>query len=195
MKLRTIFLVLPLLLSACFEDDIPPPVARELTVDAIGYYCNMTITDHPGPKGQIHRAGGKQPLWFSSVRDAIAFTMLPDEAKDVVAIYVHDMGGKRDWAKPGDDGWVEARKAWFVLGSSRRGGMGMAEAVPFADKGEAAAFTAAYGGHVVDWHGIPHDYIFNAMEGQQDGQHDNHHDAGPKAEHKISHDAHKAHEG
>jgi copper chaperone NosL len=184
MRLRgfSIFLLLPLVyLTACDGDAVPPPVPRSLTVDAVGYYCNMTVTDHPGPKGQIHRAGGQQPLWFSSVRDAITFTMLPDEAKDVVAIYVHDMGGGRDWSAPSDDGWVEARDAWFVIGSSRRGGMGMAAVVPFADSGEAATFVAKYGGRVVAWQDIPPDYIFNPTEAQDDkhgGQNGSHLESG-----------------
>ncbi len=194
MMLRLTAILGILLLTGCFEDDLPPPVARALTVDAIGYYCNMTITDHPGPKGQIHRAGGQKPLWFSSVRDAVAFTMLADEAKDVVAVYVHDMGGKRNWSTPGDGGWIEARSAWFVLDSRRRGGMGMAEAVPFADKAEATGFMARHGGNMVDWRGIPQDYILTAGEDQHHGP------AGPQdGDHKTSgdmkHGAHKMHEG
>ena len=185
-----IFLLLSIFyLSACDEDVVPPPAPRSLTVDAVGYYCNMTVTDHPGPKGQIHRTGRQQPLWFSSVRDAIAFTMLPDEAKDVVAIYVHDMGGGRDWSAPSDDGWVEARDAWFVIGSSRRGGMGMAAVAPFADREEAATFVAEYGGRVVDWQGIPPDYILNPAEGQDDKHHQQ--DGGHQENSHQGHDPNK----
>ena len=52
-------------------------VAAELDADAIGYYCNMTVANHPGPKGQAFVAGKDAPLWFSSVRDTLAFTRLP----------------------------------------------------------------------------------------------------------------------
>ena len=170
LRIFTLFLPL-LLLSACIDDEVPLPVPRALTVDAVGFYCNMTVKDHPGPKGQIHQADSEKPLWFSSVRDAVAFTMLPDETKDIAAIYVHDMGGGRDWKHPSDDSWIEARDAWFVIHSRRRGGMGLTEAVPFAHEGEALAFTDEYGGRVVPWHEIPHDYILNAGVPNHDSDH------------------------
>jgi len=158
-------LLLPfLLLTGCDEDVAPKAIAQPLTIDAIGYYCNMTVIEHPGPKGQIHRADGQAPLWFSSVRDAVAYTMLPDEPKDIVAIFVHDMGGGRDWSNPSDDGWIDAHGAWYVIGSRRRGGMGIAEAVPFAAKGDAMAFALTHGGRIVDWPSIPQDYILNTTD-------------------------------
>ncbi len=41
-------------LSACGDEEraeLPPPAP--LTQEAIGYYCNMTVREHHGPKGQI----------------------------------------------------------------------------------------------------------------------------------------------
>ena len=68
--------VLGLLLGACEDDDrvaeAPPP--RDLTREAIGHYCNMIVVDHLGPKGQIFVRGVAEPVWFTSVRDTIAFT-------------------------------------------------------------------------------------------------------------------------
>ena len=51
----------------------PPPWPNEVLAEATGYYCGMLLTDHEGPKGQIHLSGREKPLWFSSVRDTIAF--------------------------------------------------------------------------------------------------------------------------
>ncbi|NIQ52250.1 MAG: hypothetical protein GWN85_01855, partial [Gemmatimonadetes bacterium] len=53
------------------------PLPVEITRDHIGYYCNMIVVDHVGPKGQVHIKGRADPVWFSSVRDTIVFTLLP----------------------------------------------------------------------------------------------------------------------
>ena len=124
----------------------------------------MLFRSHPGPKGQIFVAGEKSPIWFASARDTVAFTLLPEEPKDIVAIYVNDMG-KADWDKPGPDTWIDARKALFVVDSRRQGAMGTAEVVPFADAGDAARFVARWGGRVVAFKDIPSDYVFGTEEG------------------------------
>ena len=94
----------------------------------------MNVLEHTGPKGQIILASRKEPVWFSSARDAISFTMLPEEPKDIRAIYVSDMAKAPNWEKPGADNWVDAQQAFFVIGSRMQGGMGGDEAVPFSDK-------------------------------------------------------------
>lgn len=150
-----------ILLAACGEGQqaqAPPPPA-ELTREAVGYYCGMIVVDHPGPKGQIFVKGKEEPLWFSSVRDAIAFTLLPEETAEIRAIYVNDMGQATDWASPELGTWINAREAFYVIGSSRRGGMGALEAVPFSSRAAAEAFASEYGGRVVTLQEIPPDYI------------------------------------
>jgi hypothetical protein len=52
------------------------------------------VLDHPGPNGQIFIKGQAEPVWFASVRDTVAFTLLPEEPKDVTAIYVNDMASQ-----------------------------------------------------------------------------------------------------
>ncbi len=157
-------LLAALALAGCGEDErtaAPPP--RPLDREAMGYYCNMIVADHAGPKGQIFLADRADPVWFSSVRDTIAFTLLPDEPKNIAAIYVNDMG-RASWDSPEPDTWIDARTAWYVIGSRRRGGMGQPEAVPFKEKAAAEKFAAAYGGRVVDFDGIPADYILEAPD-------------------------------
>ena len=119
-----------LAIVGCGEDEAAVPEPRALTADAIGYYCNMIVADHLGPKGQIILKSGDEPLWFSSARDAIAFTMLPEEPKDISAIYVNDMG-RANWDAPEPDTWIDARVAWYVIGSNRVGGMGAARSRAF----------------------------------------------------------------
>jgi copper chaperone NosL len=152
--------LLALALFGCNEKPVaqlPPP--HRMTAELIGHYCGMNILEHPGPKGQIFVASLIEPVWFSSVRDTLAFTMLPDEPKDILAIYVSDMGKAPDWDKPGADNWVEARKAVFVIGSRAKGGMGGEEAVPFSDRAAAEKFVSGNGGRIVAFAEVPRDYV------------------------------------
>jgi len=161
------------LLAACDEprQAAAPPPPAELGREAVGHYCGMILADHEGPKAQAWVAGIDQPYWFSSVRDAIAFTMLPEEPDAIAAIYVSDMATAESWRNPGT--WVEAREAHFVIGSEKRGGMGQMEAVPFSDPQAAADFAAEHGGRVVPFAAIPRDYVLGSDEppGEAHGGH------------------------
>jgi len=147
---------LPLLLLLSCNETVPVdvPLPRELTRDAIGYYCQMTVVEHKGPKGQIILSDRDEPLWFTSVRDTIAFTVLPGEAKNIAAIYVTDIG-IATWDNPEAGTWVDGRKAWYVVNSSRTGGMGAQELVPFGKKEDALTFVSRYGGEIIDFKSIP----------------------------------------
>ncbi|MCO5091759.1 nitrous oxide reductase accessory protein NosL [Bosea sp. (in: a-proteobacteria)] len=168
-------LVAGLALVACKDEKaaeaLPPP--HELTQRAMGHYCGMNVLEHPGPKGQILLASRLQPVWFSSARDALSFTMLPEEAKDIQAIYVSDMGKATSWDEPGATNWVEARKASFVIGSRAKGGMGADEAVPFSERQAAEKFASENGGRVVAYAEMPQDYILgsSAAEPTTEGEH------------------------
>ncbi len=142
---------------------VPPPPA-EVTADATGHYCGMLLVDHEGPKGQIFVAGREQPVWFSSVRETIAFLRLPEEPRDITAVYVNDMGKSAHWQQPDRGAWVEARDAWFVVDSAQRGGMGALEAVPFSQQNAAQAFREAHGGRVVRLADIPDSYLFGTVD-------------------------------
>lgn len=156
---RFAFTFILLALAACQKEAAEIPAPHKMTAEAVGHYCSMNLFEHPGPKGQIFAASLIEPVWFSSVRDTIAFTMLPDEPKDIQAIYISDMGKAPSWDNPGADNWVEARKALFVIGSRAKGGMGGDEAVPFSDRGAAEKFTAENGGHIVTFDQVPRDYV------------------------------------
>ena len=147
--------------AGCGEDDNvvakPPPV--EPTREASGHYCGMILVDHTGPKAQVHLPGEPEPVWFSSVRDAIAFTMLPEEPRNYAAIYVNDMGVAQ-WEAPEPGTWIDAAGASYVIGSDRMGGMGVPEAVPFATREAAERFVAAHGGRIVALTEVPESYIF-----------------------------------
>ena len=166
MRLQTLLhslLAAGLLLAVCddAEQQVAKPAPQELTREAIGYYCNMIVADHDGPKAQLFLRDSAEPIWFSSVRDAVAFTLLPDEPKAITAIYVNDMG-RATWATPEPDTWIEAAGAHYVIHSDRRGGMGAREAVPFAARAAAEDFVAAHGGRIVAFTELPKDYILSA---------------------------------
>ena len=144
----------------------PPP--HELTAAAIGHYCGMNVYEHDGPKAQIILASQTNPIWFSSARDAFSFTMLPEEPKDILAIYVSDMAKAPSWKDPGANNWVEARKALFVIGSAMQGGMGAPETIPFSDRAAADKFAAEHGGRVVSFDEVPRDYVLGSEPAASD---------------------------
>jgi copper chaperone NosL len=144
-----------LALAACKEDrtEAPPPV--ELTAEAVGHFCQMDLTEHPGPKAQVHLDGLPFPLFFSQVRDALAYARMPEQSHIIAAIYVNDLGAAPSWDEMGADNWIAAGAAHYVIGSERVGGMGAPEAQPFADAGAAQAFAARHGGMVMGLADIP----------------------------------------
>lgn len=158
---RVTLLIFALVLAACKEDAVVPD-PHVLTDAATGRYCGMMLVEHDGPKAQILLKGSDDPIWFSSARDAVVFTLLPEEPRDIAAIYVSDMGQAPTWEDPGADNWTDAQTASFVIGSDAQGGMGGNETVPFADRAEAEAFVDEHGGQIVAFDAIPADYVFGS---------------------------------
>jgi copper chaperone NosL len=158
---RLYILIIAFMLSACNEETLVNiPVPQELDGEANGYYCGMTVKNHTGPKAQIHLKGKAEPLWFVSVRDAIAFTLLPEEPKNVAAIYVTDMS-IADWHHPELEmkNWIDAKQAFYVIDSNKNGGMGAAEAVPFLQRQDAVKFARVHNGQIITLADIPENYI------------------------------------
>ncbi|MBE7635919.1 copper resistance protein CopZ [Sneathiella sp. P13V-1] len=150
---KLLFCIVSLLMSgilvAC-DDDAPLPNPLALTHEAIGAYCGMILTEHPGPKAQVFEKNNPEPHWFTSVKDAVMYLTLPGEAQDAIVTYVQDMAVAHSWERPQDDGiWINLKDAYFVVGSRKIGGMGMPEFVPFSIKEKAIDFSKQYGGRVV----------------------------------------------
>lgn len=154
-----------LFLTGCrAEEEAGTPQPFALTESAIGHYCGMNVLEHPGPKGQILLGSIPEPIWFSSVRDAVAFTMLPEEPKNVAAVFVSDMAAAPTWEEPGPENWIDARKAFFVIRSSKLGGMGAEETIPFSSETAARVFVSMHGGEVVDFARIPPEYVLGKSQ-------------------------------
>jgi len=154
-----------LALAACREEvaELPAPVA--MTEEAVGHYCQMDLFEHPGPKGQVHLAGLPDPLFFSQVRDAIAYQRMPEQSHMIAVIYVSDMGAPgAQWDDPGVENWIAADAAHYVVGSTIAGGMGAPELVPFADEALARAFAAQHGGEVLRLGAIPDAEVLAPVE-------------------------------
>lgn len=155
-------------LAACQDSgsaaDKPLPIA--LTSEAAGHYCQMVILEHEGPKAQIHLAGFDAPIWFSQVRDGIAYLKSPEQSADLVALYVNDMGKAVSWSEPGEDNWIDADDAYFVVGSDAIGGMGAPELAPFGDLAKAEEFAAARGGNVFRLAEIPAEIVLSPIDYQ-----------------------------
>ena len=130
----------------------------------MGYFCNMTVKDHAGSKGQIILKKDEDVLWFASVRDTVAFTRMPGEPREIAAIYVSDMSNVEDWSAPNLETWVEASKAFFVIGSTKKGGMGAPEPVPFASQDIAKSFAQEFGGKVVALSDIPDNMVLGTSD-------------------------------
>ncbi|WP_162654849.1 nitrous oxide reductase accessory protein NosL [Lentilitoribacter sp. Alg239-R112] len=140
------------------------PDAIAMTEEAVGHYCNMNILEHEGPKAQIHLKNIKFPIWFSQVRDAVAYTRLPEETFEIAAIYVHDMSKAASWAAPGDNAWIDINQAYFVINSNATGGMGAPETIPFDSMEGALAFKFENGGTIVKLDDIPDEYVLGPVD-------------------------------
>ena len=152
---RLVFLAFLLIASACKQEVAQDIAPQDMTAETLGHYCQMNLLEHPGPKAQVHLKG-MAPLFFSQVRDAIAYARAPEQVAPILAIYVNDMGADgATWDDPGATNWIPAEKAHYVVGSKTEGGMGARELVPFADLDRAAAFAAQKGGTVMALSAIP----------------------------------------
>jgi copper chaperone NosL len=143
--------LLALALAACGGEPEKIAMPLEPGPGAVGHYCRMTLAEHTGPKGQILPKGWDEPVWFSSVRDALTYVEQDIVSeRELAGFWVNDMA-QGTWEKPAPGSWIDARAALFVVGSSKTSGMGGGEAVPFRERGPAEAFADANGGQVVDY--------------------------------------------
>lgn len=166
-------LLLAVLLTACGADDAnqPPPAPHAITSEAVGHYCGMNLDEHAGPKGQILLRDTPKPVWFTTIRQVFAYTILPEEPKAIRAIYVQDMAKAPEGGSPPDDAWINALDAFYVIESGVIGGMGAPDALPFGHIADAHAFVRNHGGRVVTFDDMPEDYIFSYTEPIQPTSH------------------------
>ncbi len=171
--LRSLLFVVSLaLLPACQRDEVQNVTPQDMTAETLGHYCQMNLLEHPGPKAQVFLEGNPAPLFFSQVRDAIAYMRGPEQMAPIVAVYVNDMGAEgATWDRPGDGNWFAVDKVVYVVGSTRMGGMGAPETVPFSSREKAEAFALADGGRLLTLAEITDNMVLAPVETEpeQDG--------------------------
>ena len=148
-----VFLMLHFALAGCNGEGQMAALPREPSATSVGYFCRMTLAEHQGPKGQILPRGWEEPLWFSSVRDALTYVeqeIVSD--REIAGFWVNDMA-QGTWEKPAPGSWIDARQAHYVVGSTKSSGMGGSEAVPFKERTAAEAFIKEHGGTIADYMG------------------------------------------
>lgn len=121
------------------------------------HLCGMLISNFSGPKAELFRKGitqadGDQVKKFCSTRDMFSFYLDPENKRNVTTILVHDMS-KAPWDAPNDGYFIDARQAWYVVGSSKMGAMGKTLA-SFSAKTDADAFAIEFGGRVIDFSAV-----------------------------------------
>ncbi len=149
--IRLLSIIALLLLMACKEEALQDISPLPLTIDAVGHFCQMNLFEHEGPKAQAHLEGLPQmPLFFSQVRDAVAYARLSEQTHEILAVWVSDMGAmEATWSDPGATNWIAAEEAYYVVGSRVAGGMGAPEIVPFSNIAKAEAFADLNGGRAM----------------------------------------------
>ncbi|MCY1522999.1 Copper-binding lipoprotein NosL [compost metagenome] len=152
-----------LLAAACGSGsgpEAPPPPPQAVTAESVGHYCGMTLNEHNGPKGQLFLTGRAAPVWFSSIKQVFAYTLLPEEPKTISAIYVNDMSTAGPDGAPDPAAWIDARQAVYVIEGRFIGGMGAEDAMPFSQRADAESFAQTHGGRVVSFADVPEAYVF-----------------------------------
>jgi copper chaperone NosL len=140
----TLPLILVAVLAACSKP-AAPVAPQEITAGTSCSLDGMTLADFPGPKGQIHYATGK-PDFFCDTVEMFSIYLQPEQKKRITGIFTQDMG-KTDWQKPQGQ-WIDARLAYFVVGSRKNGSMGPTMA-SFARLQDADNFARQFGGKVL----------------------------------------------
>ncbi|MCH2242982.1 MAG: nitrous oxide reductase accessory protein NosL [Aquabacterium sp.] len=136
-----------LLLAGCSQADGPASLSpAEIDRSTTCSLDGMLLADYPGPKAQIHYADQKEPVFFCDTMELFSTLLAGEQARKVVAVYVQDMG-QADWDEP-QGHWVDAKAAFYVLGSDRHGSMGPTLA-SFAQEDAAKAFVAKHGGRLL----------------------------------------------
>ena len=153
------------MLAGC-KDDLATaiPDAVTLNEEAAGHYCQMNILEHVGPKAQVHLAGYLEPLWFSQVRDGLVYLKSPEQSAEILVLYVNDMGVAKSWSNPGEDNWINAKDALYVVESDAKGGMGAPEIVPFGKRAQAEAFIQQHGGRIMTLDEIPAEMVLAPID-------------------------------
>ncbi|OZG71352.1 hypothetical protein BTA51_20600 [Hahella sp. CCB-MM4] len=115
------------------------------------HICGMMISRQPGPKGEF--VGKDQRVYkFCSTHELFVWMLQPENQHLQGEIFVHDMA-RTDWNRPDDSHLIEAKTAWYVIGSSVQSGMGPTIA-SFKRAEDAQKFIDEYHGRLFSFEQI-----------------------------------------
>jgi copper chaperone NosL len=109
------------------------------------HVCGMLIDGFPGPKGEVVERSGIRK--FCSTAEMIGWWLQPENHHDNARLYVHDMG-RSPWNAPDDAHLIDARDAFYVVGTRLKGAMGVVLA-SFSSRESADKLVAEQGGRVL----------------------------------------------
>lgn len=177
--------LLSLSLLACKQGVEPEavPQAAQISDESTGHFCHMFLSEHDGPKSHLFLADQEEAIWFTEVNQLFAFKLLPEEPKNIVAMYVNDASGIQDWQDHSSNThWLAAESAYYVIESSFVGGMGSDDALPFKERATAEEYVAEHGGRVVTFDEMPESFVFQQpLQSQPHGGHGSHSEPANKA--------------
>lgn len=142
-------------LAACGGQQQTAALPIDISKDTACSLDGMLLADYPGPKAQIHYEQGG-PDFFCDTMEMFSIYLRPEQSRRVKALYVQDMG-QADWAHP-EGHWIDARGAFYVHGSRKRGSMGPTLA-SFAREEDARAFATREGGKVLRFAEVKPDMV------------------------------------
>lgn len=144
-------IVAAVLMSGCGESQ-----KAEINVEPVAFHsgdechvCGMLILEWPGPKGQSINTHSGETLKFCSTVDMFSWLLQPENKTLQAKIYVHDMA-KTHWDQPEDEHLMDAREAWYVVGSGLMGAMGPSIA-SYGTRFSADALAEQTGGRVLSY--------------------------------------------
>ncbi len=151
--------LLALFLFGCGESEQQQIVKQAQAIESADecHLCGMVIKNFPGPKGQAFQKGEADTVRFCSTRDLFSYILQPENQRQIEQIFVHDMS-KTPWENPADDYFIDAKEAWYVIGSSQKGAMGKTLA-SFSKESDALAFSQEFGGKVYQFDKITLDIL------------------------------------
>ena len=152
---RVITLGLLSVLLACGGKQDTVVTAKAPHNDTVCSLDGMVLADYPGPKGQIQYDNGETDYFCDTV-ELLSLYLQPEQQRRVRGVFVQDMA-KADWAHP-KEYWVDARQAFYVVGSKREGSMGPTLG-SFALAADAARFAQDFGGKVFAFKDITPDTV------------------------------------
>ena len=145
-----IFFLVSSFLFSCGEQNTTKSVRAPISFQSGEecHVCGMTILRFQGPKGQAFDKRSKHVRKFCSTIDLFSWYLQPENKSNVKEIYVHDMA-QADWASPNDAKLIDARTAFYVIGSNKKGSMGktiasfasLFDAKKFVENNEGSIFN------------------------------------------------------